>query len=83
MSGSETKAAHENRAGRAGFYRQMRPRVCARIELLKVLIGGGVLALLVITYLLLACAGRDQSDLLGVIGMGLGYMLHGRGGGTG
>lgn len=77
------KATHENRAVRAGSYEQVRPRVYARIELVKVLIGGGVLALLVITYLLLAYAGRDQSDLLGVIGMGLGYMLHGRGGRTG
>ena len=77
------KARHQNRAVRAGSYAQVRPRVCARIELVKVLIGGAVLALLVITYLLLAYSGRDQSDLLGVIGMGLGYMLHGRGGRTG
>lgn len=51
-----------------------------RLELVKVLLGGGVLMVLAIAYLMLAYTGRDQHGLLGVIGMGLGYALRGRGG---
>lgn len=76
-------AKHEGRAVHGGSYAGGRPRVHDRLELVKVLIGGSVLALLVIAYLLLACAGRDQRDLLGVIGVGLGYVLRGPGGRTG
>jgi hypothetical protein len=48
-----------------------------------VLVGGGVLALLVITYLLLAYSGRDQRHLLDIIGLGIAYMLGARGGRAG
>lgn len=54
-----------------------------RLELVKVLLGGSVLVLLAVAYLLLAYTGRDQHGLLGVIGMGLGYALRGRGGRAG
>jgi hypothetical protein len=63
--------------------KQQRPRADGRPELARVLVGGSVLALLAIAYLLLASTGRDQHGLLGVIGMGLGYTLGGRGGRAG
>lgn len=53
-----------------------------RLELVKVIRGGAVL-LLTIAYALLMYTGRDQQGLLGVIGVGLGYALRGRGDRTG
>ena len=52
-----------------------------RLELLKVVLGGSVVALLAVAYLL--HAGRGQGDLLGVIGVGVGCLLRGRGGRAG
>lgn len=57
---------------------QRRLRADDRLELAKVLIGGGVLVLLALAYLLLEYLGRDQRALLSVIAAGLGYVL-GRG----
>jgi hypothetical protein len=56
-----------------------RRRADDRLELAKMLVGGRVLVLLAVAYLLLECLGRDQRALLSVIAAGLGYVL-GRGG---
>jgi hypothetical protein len=63
--------------------KQQCPRADSRPELVRILVGGSVLVLLALAYLLLASTGRDQHGLLGVIGMGLGYALGGRGGRAG
>lgn len=77
------KTEHHGRAPSPRRNERSPPPAYDRLALTKVLVGGGVLALLVITYLLLAYSGRDQRHLLDIIGLGIAYMLGARGGRAG
>lgn len=56
--------------------KQLQVKLQAREDLIKVCIGGGIISVLTIAYLIgLANNNSSVDKLLGIIGLGIGYLL--------